>query len=196
MGREATCHARVGDESAEVKALLESTELILRGAIKRRYAIAALAQVQAAAGELRFEANGEAVALALGDTESQRWATKIATPPPSLASKLGVGPAQPAFVLGRVDDAALTEALRGARTDDAAAAHSVVAVVRSDTELAATLEAHAALPCPGLWIVHPKGRGASIGDSAIRQVLRERGYVDHKTSGVSEALTATRYVRR
>ena len=42
MGREASCTARVGAESAEVTALLESTTVVLRGAIKRKWAIAAL----------------------------------------------------------------------------------------------------------------------------------------------------------
>jgi hypothetical protein len=37
MGREALTHAEVGGECGEVRALLESGELILRGAIRRHF---------------------------------------------------------------------------------------------------------------------------------------------------------------
>lgn len=196
MGREAQCEARVGRDSAAVKALLESSELILRGAIKRRWGITSLQGVAVVAGELHFQAGGEPVALALGDAESRRWATKIATPPPTLAAKLGIGPGQPVVVWGRADDAALAAALDGATTTDPGAAPAMLAVVRSGADLDAAAEQHRGLPCPVLWIVHPKGPAAPIGDGAIRQALRARGYVDTKTSAVSDTLTATRYTRR
>lgn len=196
MGREAQCEARVGPDRAAVKALLESTALILRGAIKRRWALDSLDGVAVVAGELQFHADGEPVALALGDVESRRWATKIATPPPTLAAKLGVGPQQPVLVWGRVDDAALAAALQGAVTTDPGAAQAMLAVVHSAADLDAAAARHRDLPCPALWIVHPKGPAAPIGDGTIRQVLRAWGYVDTKTSAVSEVLTATRYTRR
>ena len=47
MGREATCHCRVGAQAATAKALLESSALILRGAVKRHYPLAAIAQISA-----------------------------------------------------------------------------------------------------------------------------------------------------
>ena len=45
-------------------------------------------------------------------------------------------------------------------------------------------------------MVHQKGRDAFPSDGEIRMELRSRGYVDNKTSAVSDKLTATRYVRR
>ena len=66
MGREALCTARVGAETAEVTALLESTTVVLRGAIKRKWPIAALQNLRIEGEELRFEAGDEAVALVLG----------------------------------------------------------------------------------------------------------------------------------
>jgi hypothetical protein len=194
MGREAICQVQVGRERAEVKALLESAELILRGAIKRRYRVAALQGVRVADGVLHFQADGEAVAVFLGDKQSQSWATKINTPPPSLAAKLGVGPAQRAFVLGTLDDDQLSQALQGATTTDTKSAHALLAVVRSEADLQNAIKTHSRMPCPAMWVVYGKGK-AAVGDSVVRQTLRAAGYMDNKTSAVSDTLTATRYAR-
>jgi hypothetical protein len=199
MGREATCPAQVGPERAEVKALLESTELILRGAIKRRYRVAELRDVRVAGGALHFQVGGETVALRLGVEQSQSWATKIKTPPPSLAAKLGVGPTQRAFVCGVVDDAALVQALQTATTTDAKSAHVLLAVLRNEADLSNAIKTHARMGCPAMWVVYRKGEGkgkaAALGDTQVRQTLRAQGYMDNKTAAVSDTLTATRYAR-
>jgi hypothetical protein len=196
MGREATCAARVGAESAEVKALLESSELILRGGFKRRYAIAGMRELQVLGDELQFQASGEQVALALGAAQATSWARKIATPAPTLAAKLGIAGDRPAYVFGNADDPALAAALTGASTSDAQRAHLLIAVLRSEADLEAAVELHAGMPCAMLWAVVPKGRGAVPSDASVRRTLRERGYVDSKTAAVSATLTATRYGRR
>jgi len=196
MGREALCVAHVGDETASVKALLESTTVVLRGAIKRNFAIAELRELRVAGGQLHFVAGGETVALELGEAESQRWARKLNTPPPSLAAKLGVGPEARAWPMGRLDDPALAQALEGVTSRHAAHAAMLVAVVDSEAALAAAIEAHRDMPCRTAWIVHPKGPGADPSDARVRETMRSHGYVDNKTSAVSAALTATRYVKR
>jgi hypothetical protein len=196
MGREATVAARVGAETATVKALLESTELILRGAIRRRYTFAALQSTTVIDGELRFGCGDEAVSLALGDSESRRWLAKMNSPAPTLAAKLGIGPTAPAWVWGDMDDAALAVALHGRTSTDAAVARVMVAVVRSEAELVAAIDARLEHGFATAWFVHPKGHDASLGDGAIRQRLRALGAVDNKTSAVSAGLTATRYVWR
>lgn len=196
MGREAQCNAHVGAETAAVKALLESSGVILRGGIRRSYALADLQAVQVTGEQLRFSAGGEAVALDLGNAEALRWLKKLSTPPPTLAAKLGIGPASPAWVFGPLDDTALAAALQGASTQTAAKASCLVAVVFSGDELLAAVQLHSNLPCPAMWVVHPKGAAASLGDSQVRQMLRESGYVDNKSTAVSAALTATRYTRR
>lgn len=198
MGREANCHCRAGSESAVAKVLLESTEVILRGAIKRRYALACIAQVQVHGADLRFEASGEAVTLELGAKEAAAWARKLLKPPPSLAAKLGLGPDQPTFVLGSVQDPALASALHGAVTPDAAQARQWLAVLMVPADLQGLLHALQALqaePAPAVWAVYRKGPAALPGDAQVRQALRGAGYRDHKTSAVSDTLTATRYAR-
>ena len=50
MGLEAHCRARVGERTVEVKALLESDELILRGEHRARMPFTSLDAIEAADG--------------------------------------------------------------------------------------------------------------------------------------------------
>jgi hypothetical protein len=67
MGREATCMCAWNGELAQVKALLETHELILRGALRRRVSFADMKLVRAEAGRLSFCVGIDRVSLALGD---------------------------------------------------------------------------------------------------------------------------------
>ncbi|MFG6486399.1 hypothetical protein ACG04R_06935 [Roseateles sp. BYS78W] len=199
MGREASCTARVGTETAEVAALLESTTVVLRGAIKRKWAIAALQNLRVAGEELLFDVDGEAVALALGEKEAGKWLTKLQAPPPTLAAKLGVSAENPALLIGPTVgtlDPALAEALSHGLTGNVKTARMLVAVISKPGELERMADFHATMLCKTVWVVHQKGRDAFPSDAEIRTELRSRGYVDNKTSAVSDRLTATRYVRR
>lgn len=196
MGREATCLATVGEQQAEVKALLESTSLILRGALRRHWDVAALQGIHADGERLCFQAGAEPVTLQLGAATARSWATKMLTPPPSLSAKLGVDAQRPAYVIGRMEDAALLQALEGACTPKLQQAVCVLAVLRTPAELQALVARLDRLPPLPLWVVHGKGRAAAVGDAPVRGALRALGYIDSKTTAVSDALTATRYARR
>ena len=198
MGREASCTARVGTETEEVTALLESTTVVLRGALKRKWEIAALQNLRVESEELRFEIGDEAVALALGEKEAGKWLTKLQTPPPTLAAKLGVSAENPALLIGPTIgslDPALAEALAGGITTNLREARMLVAVLSKPSEIERMADFHADMICKTVWVVHPKGPGASPSDAEVRTAMRGWGYVDNKTSAVSDALTATRYVR-
>lgn len=199
MGREASCTARVGTESAEATALLESTTVVLRGALKRKWDIAALQNLRVAGDELLFEVGDEAVALVLGEKEAGKWLAKLQTPPPTLAAKLGVSAENPALLIGPTVgtlDPALAEALSHGLTGNVKEARMLVAVISKPGELERMADFHATMICKTVWVVHQKGRDAFPSDAEIRMELRGRGYVDNKTSAVSDTLTATRYVRR
>lgn len=197
MGREAQVVCTIGHHTEAVKALLESQELILRGpTLRRRFARAALQQLQVKADTLTFVVADETVALALGVAQAATWRDAIQAPPRSLAAKLGVSAAAPAAVFGPVaDDTELARALQGATTDDTRAAAMLVAVVLSPDDLARALDLHARMDCRQAWFVNAKGKAAPLGDSAIRQALRAQGYKDNKTTAVSEHFSATRYAR-
>jgi hypothetical protein len=157
MGREADCWCTAGSEAAQAKALLETGCVILRGAIRRRWATAQLQDLRVEGRRLCFSAGDEAVALELGAEEAARWLDKLTTPLPSLQSKLGISAASPAFVCGVLDDTVLAEALADATTARADDAAVLIAVARSQTELAAALKVHASMPSSAVWVVHPKG---------------------------------------
>jgi hypothetical protein len=203
MGREASCTARVGTpqatESADVAALLESTHVVLRGALKRKWAIAALQNLRVEGEALLFDVDGEAVALALGEKEAGKWLAKLQAPPPTLAAKLGVSADNPALLIGPTVgtlDPALAEALSHGLTGNVKVARMLVAVISKPGELERMADFHATMLCKTVWVVHQKGRDAYPSDGEIRMELRSRSYVDNKTTAVSDTLTATRYVRK
>jgi hypothetical protein len=197
MGREAECAASAGGDRGHVKALLEAKELILRGAIRRRWLLADLNEVRVVEDRLCLRAGDECVELMLGEAQAASWARKIAAPAPSLSAKLGLGSASRAFVIGALADAELVAALDGCITTQPEAAALCVAVVLDAQALEAALEIHAGLPgIRPLWLVYPKGRDSTLPDGVVREHLRAAGYVDSKSTAVSDRLTATRYARR
>ena len=194
MGREAVCLCRWDAHKGEVKALLESHELILRGEIKRKVAVADLKSVTVDGDDLRFKVGRESVALRLGAKDAASWAKKIATPPPSLKEKLGLKDGAKALAIGPLKDAVLAEALKGATTTSATKAALAVAVIENDKDLAKAISA--CPPATPIWIVHRKGKAATFGDTPIRAAMRAKGFMDTKVSAVSADFSATRYLRK
>jgi hypothetical protein len=211
MGREANCvcawngpAGRV--ESARVKAVLESTELILRGEVKRRIPMAAMKQVAAQGARLRFrveseDSGDEDFSLELGEAQAAKWAQALLKPPPTLAAKLGVVPGCAVRVLGKIDtidDGPLRIALEGTRPVTRGAVDVVIARVNSPAQIADAWKKTAAQVAGGaaLWMVYPKGRGHAVDETAVRDAGLAAGFVDVKVAAVSATLTALKFVRR
>ena len=193
MGLEAVCQCHVDGDRAEAKALLETHELILRSPFRRTIPIAEMRSVTVSGDTLLIDTADTRILLDLGAGTAARWAKKILTPAPSLASKLGIGHASLAHVIGAVTDAALAEALDG-HSAPAGSAKLSVAIVATGGELDAALALHTALPKGShIWVIHGKGAKAVFGDNAVRAHMRAAGYRDSKSSAVSDALSATRY---
>ncbi|UQE75087.1 hypothetical protein MYK68_00080 [Gordonia sp. PP30] len=195
MRREAIGTATWRGATAEVKVLLESQDLILRGGIRARLPRAGISDVVADGDRVRVRVNGEPLVLILGEPEAGRWAEALLKAPPTLAEKLGISAATPALVLGVADDA-LRAALAGAETEMVGEASALVAVLHDATDLDAAVAVAETVPDLPVWFVYPKGTSGPIGGETVRAHLRERGYIDSKTSAVSDRFTATRYRRR
>lgn len=198
MGRQTIAAVRIGEPAAvTTTVLLEPGELILRGALKARWPLLRLQRLRVEDGMLCFEdPEGRPVQLQLGALEAGRWLSRMQTPPPTLAAKLGVGASRRAVTFGAVDeDSELAAALRDARTEDRECASCLVARVDSLTGLDQALALHATLPCRLLWVVNEKGPRSPLGEDAIRARLRSFGYKDSKTCAVSVRLSATRYAK-
>jgi hypothetical protein len=195
MGREARCAASWGARHGDVTALLESTELIVRGAFRASAPLGSLRNVRADGGTLFFRAGGDDVALVLG-AAAPRWAAAIATPPPSLAAKLGVA-GKRVLVEGVLDDEALAAAVATAARAGEDDAELIVARVDDADDLARIASVRHSLLDAGIpmWVVYTKGARAPLGETAVRALLRERGLMDLKVASVSATLTALKFAR-
>lgn len=199
MGREASCDCRWGDREGRVTALLESNELIVRGAIRARTDLRALEQVNARGDWLEFTVAGKQISLALGAARARSWAQAITAGPPTLARKLGVTAETRLYVHGTIDDDALKGAASGAKEVNVALDEADLAIVRTDDGIALErwidglrLEQRV----PPIWVVFTKGRSAPLGENAVREPMRRAGYIDLKVAGVSEQLSALKFGKR
>jgi hypothetical protein len=197
MGREANCTCRWSGNTAEVKALLETAELILRGEIRRRIPFRDMQNLCVDDGKLCFTTGNESVALFLGEALATKWAKDISSPP-SLAKKLGISEETILHIIGHVQDDTLKAAIAEAGKVAASGCNLIVACVDSPATLHAAVRKsitrlHDGIP---IWLVYPKGSGKSLGESMIRSMLLAEGMVDTKVAAVSAPLTAIRFNRR
>jgi hypothetical protein len=198
MGREASCHCNWAGEAGTCKVLLESTELIVRGVIRRRVALSALREVSVEAEQLTFRVDGEDVSLRLGSDVAQRWAKALAAPPPSLAKKLGISRASNVLLIGEIEGDELKAAVAEAAHVNGKDVNLILACVNTNAELDRALEQanlHAAGSGP-IWVIYPKGSGQRISESAVRESLLSWGFIDTKVASVSAKLTALRFLKR
>ena len=198
MGRESECVFECDDTRAKVKALIEPPDLILRGEIRRRFRISELRHIRADGDRLRFAFQRENFALGLGTALASKWARALSTPPPSLASKLGIREDTVVRMIGSADDTLLAAALATAKSVSDENADLILARVDWPDDVARALHTAAdqlAARIP-IWFIHPKGKGHALSEAAVRSKALAAGIVDTKVAAVSPALTAMRFVRR
>ena len=197
MGREAVCTCDWNGTVAEVKALLETKEVILRGAMRKRVPFSEIKDVNANADRLSFNVAGEAVQIVLGPA-AEKWAAAITNPPPTLACKLGITDKIVVRVIGQVCDEALNEALAAAAKIASKNAGLILACVDSPESLHAALRDAKAQLLKGvpIWMVYAKGKGHPINETSVRELLRENGMIDTKVASVSAKYTALRFIYR
>jgi hypothetical protein len=195
MGREAVCKCVWAGTAAEVKALLESAEVILRGGIRKRIPFNEIKQVKALSDRLRFVVAGDTVELFLPSKTAANWASAITGPPPSLARKLGITSTTIVRTIGDISDRALNSALAEAAEISGKDAALIVAYVDSPESLHQALnQARAQLEkAVSIWMVFAKGKGHDLDESAIRSLFRANGMMDTKVASVSATLTALRF---
>ena len=198
MGNEATCECEWNGSRHNVKALLESPDLILRGEIRRRLPFAELKQIRANGDRLSFLFQGESVALALGVTLAPKWARILTSPPPSLAKKLGISADTAVRMIGPPDDPALQAVLSAAKAVTDKNPDLILARISSHAELTRALRTatpQVADRVP-IWFIYPKGRGQSLTENEVRSTALATGIVDTKVCAVSPKLTGLRFIRR
>ncbi|HSA55836.1 MAG TPA: hypothetical protein VLE53_09030 [Gemmatimonadaceae bacterium] len=198
MGLEAACSLRVNGKQTDGRALLESDHLLFRGEGTRlRIPFGEIRALAARDGTLRVTHSAGEASFEIGPA-AVKWADRIRNPR-TLLDKLGVKPGMRVAVIG-VDDASFLEQL-AARTSDVtegrprAGTDVIVFGAESITALARLARLRAALrPNGAIWVVHRKGRDASLRDVDVFTAARRAGLVDNKVAAFSATHTAERLV--
>jgi hypothetical protein len=197
MGSEAVCRVSYKGEASEGRALLETSELIFRGAFRLRIPFDQIASLDSSDGELRVGYDGGVAVFDL-DRNAEKWAAKIRNPR-GLLDKLGVKPDMTVVVLG-VEDADFWSQLRGriggAISGEASAGADLVFYEADRPEDLAQLAVlrSSLKPAGGIWVVSPKGKAAQVKDTDVMAAARQAGLVDNKVVGFSPTHTALKLV--
>jgi hypothetical protein len=197
MGSENNCTVHFDGQRSDGKALLETDHLIFRGTFRLNIPRKAITKLDAEAGSLRVTFPEGTAVFELGPAAA-KWAEKIRNPP-SLLDKLGVKEGMRVAVLG-IDDDEFEEQL-GKRTDDVAhrtpkkKTDMIVFGVDQVTRLArlATLRDYLT-PAGAIWVVHTKGKAATVRDVDVFAAARTAGLVDVKVASFSATHTAEKLV--
>lgn len=194
MGREATCLCQSGETSAQVKALLESQELILRGEIRQCIPIAQITHLRVEDDRLAFTYKDSPISLTLGPEQARKWETALRKPPPTLATKLGITPSTRIQIIGQIDDPTLELAIQSAATSSSQPADLILARLDTPDDLMHLLRRLSGKT--PFWVIYPKGSGHPLNETLIRSTLRDLGLIDVKVASVSPRLTALRFHHR
>jgi hypothetical protein len=192
MGREAEGHAVWQGASGAVTATLESDGVILRGEVRGKLPRAGLMAWRVDGEDLCLRSDGEPLVLTLGAKEAAAWVKALEKPLPSLAQKLGVSAEVRAWVIGGPAPEELAVAVAGAEVPGPEGAALIVAVLTGPGDLETALSAGQKTGLR-VWCVHGKGKGAAVPDARVREAFRGAGWMDIKTSAVSDGFSATLY---
>lgn len=196
LGREAVCHGRLGAQSGEGTALLETDELIFRGDFRVKVPLAAITAVVAKGGALTLAWPGGKLTLTLGE-QAEKWARAI-THPRTVIEKLGVKPGLQVVIVGRFETAFRTEIMNalgvkpGVKPVPGCDLVFRLLVHANDVERLEEL-VPAITPDGGIWAVYPRGR-RDLSEDTVRTAARAAGLVDVKVVRISEKHGALKLV--
>lgn len=198
MGQEANCAMVRGKTRHAGRALLEGDHLVFRGEAERlTLRFADLTNVTSDNGRLTLATRQQTVTLELG-AAADRWAHKIRNPR-SLLDKLGVKDGMRVGVIG-IDDASFLQQLH-ARCPDAVDGRAPrnADLIFLGAETLRALERLGRLrasltPNGAIWVVHRKGKAATLKDVDVFAAAKAAGLVDNKVAAFSETHTAERLV--
>lgn len=197
MGREALCMAEFSGWTGDGKLLLETDDIVFRGAQRLRVQLRDLKKASADGGWLEIEHTGGTARFDLGNAAA-KWAHAINNPKTRI-DKLDVKAASKVLVDGLDDDVAFMEELRartasvdtGGRERD----YDLVFTRIENVDDLAGLESLAKRikPAGAIWIVHPKGRPDLTHDVLVG-AAKKAGLIDTKTARFSDTDTGLKLV--
>src|SRR5271165_3732922 len=197
MGRELVCNIRTGGKTTAAKALLETNEIIVRGELRLKIALASLKSVSTRDGELHLKWPEGSAVLELGE-HAEKWAHKILHPK-STAEKLGIKSGLTVSMIGNFENRFITDLKNMAESfsDSKPIQDSdlIFCAAEREAELGRATKLAASLSSAGaLWIVYPKGR-QEITERQVLEAGKIAGLVDVKVVRFSATHTALKFVR-
>jgi hypothetical protein len=196
MGNEATCKVRFGKQESEGKALLETSEILFRGAFRLKIPFSSIKSAKAVDGELRLQTAGGSAVFHLGPA-AEKWRDKILHPK-SRIEKLGVKPEAKVALLGKFETefvrevATLTKSVSKEKV--AADSECIFFAADSKSDLAGISKISKSMQgATALWIVYPKGQ-TQITENDVLAAGRKSGLKDVKVIGFSATHTALKFV--
>jgi hypothetical protein len=195
MGREAFVQATYDGRSGEAKALLESQGVILRAPVSATIPRDGIERLAVEGEALIGQGPRGRFELVLGAVEAAKWKARLEKPLPTLAEKLGLKPGLAVWTAGDMSGPELAAALLGVERAAVGEASLLIVQAVDEAALSQVLETSAGSAAP-IWVIHGKGKAATFGEAPVRALMRRRGFIDTRVSGVSDALSATRYAKR
>ena len=195
MGLEAMCAVRIGRRKANGKALLESDHVLVRLPNERvKIPFGDITRMVTKDGALQLDHKGGSATLYLG-LAAAKWADKIRNPRP-LMDKLGVKPGMHVSVVGVDDEEFLVQLeSRTSKLGRGGALDLIFFGVEDPGELVRLPAFKRTLKSDGaIWVVHRKGRDATVKDSDVFAAAKSAGLVDNKVVAFSATHTAERLV--
>jgi hypothetical protein len=196
MGREIRCMAELGDWVGQGRLLLETDELIFRGALRSVVPRASIRDARAQDGWLVVEHAGGVDRFDLGNL-AESWARAI-TNPRTRIDKLDVKPTSRAAVIGVTDEDFLAELRQRAAAVEVSDAVENVDLIFYAVHDVLDLERLPALrervvPAGAVWLIHPKG-DPELKHEPIVAAAKRAGLIDTKTARFSDTHTALKLV--
>lgn len=184
-------------QTGDAKVLLESDELILRGAVRARIRRVDVRDASTKAGVTTVRFTGGTLTLALG-ADAPKFVKKLLEPPKSRLEKLGVVADTRIIVIG-IDDDALGAELAAMGVTVSARAGSgerlILLGVTTPRDLTKIGTAAKSLAADGaLWVVHPKGVDG-VKDTDVFATAKAVGLTYTKVARFSDTHTAEKLVR-
>lgn len=198
MGLETQCTLERDRRKVVGRALLESDHIAFRGRTQNaRFLLSDVSHVEVDGDVLVLTHRDGAARLHLREGMAATWMARIRNPR-SLLDKLGVRAGMRVAVIG-VDDPDFLRQLaeRVGRYDAAAAPSSDVIVLGVDDVAQLTVLAslrERLVPDGAIWVVHRKGKEATVRDTDVFAAARLAGLVDVKVASFSATHTSERLV--
>jgi hypothetical protein len=195
VGNESHCKAVIDGERVEVHALLETSEVILRGDRRLVIPFREIRHIADRGGVLELRTGDHEVSLTLG-RDAAKWAEKIRNPK-SVIDKLGVRSGQRISAIGPFDPDFVSR-LEGAGADVSRRLRKksevIFAAIDSRDGLGQFGKLRDALePNGSIWIVRPKGV-PEIREQEVMAAGKAAGLVDVKVVRFSDTHTAEKFV--